>query len=426
MFVYWGLAVIVLLRSLFWRHRSQALMGILYVAAGLSLLGKGLIGPGLVGAVVLAHLVVSGRWDLLRKCGLPTGLVLFALASFPWHHAMILYRGEPWIQELVIENNLRRFSTGEQAQAVGSFAYYLETLGLAALPWSAVVPVAVWGGIRAFARKSRSPTGVAQACADDSGTGLLQLAVLWLAVSLFMITFSTTKYYHYLLCCLPPLALVIAARLGCDGRRKQPTRTALAGALVGLGILITVVRDAINSPAWLAHLTTYAYTGFWTEGAPAVNRIGLAVAPFGLGLLLWPLGRRRLAIGAYVVSGLLTTAYVIDDYLPAASENWSQRTALRIYFDEREPHDRLVSWAFYYRGETFFTKADVWVMKYPDRRQLADYIADRQGSPGALWVITLESKGNRLSSQLPPEHRDSIEEVYRNFHYVLLRVTLRE
>ena len=26
---------------------------------------------------------------------------------------------------------------------------------------------------------------------------------------------------------------------------------------------------------------------------------------------------------------------VIDDYLPAASENWSQRSALRVYYDQR-------------------------------------------------------------------------------------------
>ena len=35
--------------------------------------------------------------------------------------------------------------------------------------------------------------------------------------------------------------------------------------------------------------------------------------------------------------------------------------------DERGPNDRLISWWFYYRGETFFTKQDIWVMKNPDR-----------------------------------------------------------
>ncbi len=49
---------------------------------------------------------------------------------------MVLYRGDRWVSELIIQNNLQRFSTGEQKQAVGGFAFYLETLGLAALPWS--------------------------------------------------------------------------------------------------------------------------------------------------------------------------------------------------------------------------------------------------------------------------------------------------
>src|SRR5690606_24184503 len=132
--------------------------------------------------------------------------------------------------------------------------------------------------------------------------------------------------------------------------------------------------------------------------------------------------RRREAIVAFVLSALLTTAYIIDDYLPAASESWSQRTALRIYFDERGPDDRLASWWFYYRGETFFTKGDIWVMRDPNRQALADYIAEREGENAHLWFITIDAHASRLSANLPAKYRGSIEERYRNFHYVLMRV----
>lgn len=426
MFVYWALVLVLVLRSLYWRRRSQAWMGILFVSAGLSLMGKGLIGPGLVGAVVLAHLAVSGRWDLLRRCGLPTGIALFVLASFPWHHAMTLYRGERWVNELIIENNLRRFASGEQKQAVGGFAYYLETLGLAALPWSAVAPLAVWAGFRVFGRR-RGPvepdTHEPEASRSrTTGESLHRFVVLWFIVSLLAISLSVTKYYHYLLPVLPPLALMIALWLdGAMGTRRR-TIGGLTAALVGVAILMAVVRDTMNAPAWIAHLTTYLYTGFWTHGSPEVDRLMYTVAPFALGLVLWALARHRQAVVALVLSGLLTTAWVIDDYIPAASESWSQRTALRTYFDQRGPNDRLVSWWFYYRGETFFSKGDVWVMKDPNRQVLAEYIAEREGQNTALWFITIESHAPRLRSQLPVKYRDSIEEMYRNFHYVLMRV----
>jgi 4-amino-4-deoxy-L-arabinose transferase-like glycosyltransferase len=422
LFAYWVLAAMVVLRSLWWRRRSQAWMGILYLGAGLSLLGKGLIGPGLIGAVVLAHLAVSGRWDLLRKAGLPTGVVLFALASFPWHHAMMLYRGERWVSELIIENNLRRFASGEQKQAVGGFAYYLETLGLAALPWIAVVPVTVLAGFRAFGRRVRGTCDPEPP--DDTPAGRVhRFAVLWFVVSMLAISFSVTKYYHYLLPVLPPLALLVALWID-RALEDQPGRSmgGLIGALVGLALLVAVVRDAMASPAWIAHLTTYLYTGFWTKGAPDVDRLAIAVAPFGLALVLWAAARRRAAVLGFVFSALVTTAYVIDDYLPAASENWSQRTALRVYFEERGPDDRLASWWFYYRGETFFTKGDLWVMRDPNRQALAEYIAEREGNDAHLWFITIDSHASRLAANLPPKYRGGIEEMYRNFHYVLMRI----
>src|SRR5690606_26762365 len=138
---YAALAALVVLRTLRWRTRAQAWMGVLYLAAGVSMVGKGMIGPGLVGLLVLLHLLVSGRLGLknLWRCGPLTGLALFALASLPWHHAMWIYRGDAWLNELIIVNNLARFGSGEQEQAVGGFAYYLRTLGIAALPWSAAL-----------------------------------------------------------------------------------------------------------------------------------------------------------------------------------------------------------------------------------------------------------------------------------------------
>lgn len=453
MFVYWGLLVVVLMSSLRWARRSQAWMGVLYLAAGLSLMGKGLIGPGLIGAVVLAHLVVTGRWDLLRRCGLPTGIGLFALASFPWHHAMVLYRGERWVNELIIQNNLARFGTGEQEQAVGSFAFYLETLGLAALPWSAVIPLALAAAFGSFAggregasddepeaASSEAPSGeasdpdappfvdhaLARTPADVRRT-LHGFALLWLAVSLFAIGYSVTKYYHYLLPCLAPLALLVGLWLDEQLRRRADVRSpsripALVGALVGVAALVAVARDAFHTTAWLAHLTTYLYTGMWRAGGPAVDVLPWLLLPFALGLGALVVARARVAVAAFVLSALLTTGWAVVDYLPAASENWSQRSAMRIYFEGRGPDDRLVSWWFYYRGETWFSKADVWVMKDVDRQALGELFTEYEGRGATLWFITIEPHARRLRAQVPRQYQSRVEVVYESFHYVLLKV----
>ena len=450
LFIYWALVVVVAARSLRWRRRSQAWMGILYIAGGLALIGKGMIGPGIIGLCVLVHLIVSGRWGLLRKCGLPTGVLFFALAGFPWHHALILYRGEKFVDEWIITNNLARFSSGEQKQAVGSFEYYLETLGLGALPWSALSPIALWAGVRAFVRRGKieveapepEPDSGPDSDSDsksepppddetrDPALAMHRFAVVWLVATLFILSFAVTKYYHYLLPVLPPLAVMIGIWLD-DALAKRHVLSrggTVVLALTGLAILYGVVRDLEAEPAWLAHLTTYLYTGMWTKGGPDTKLLLYTSIPFALGLVVWLLWRRSVAVALFLLSAGATTTWVINDYIPAASENWSQRTMMRIYFAERGPKDRMVSWWFYYRGETFLTKRNIYVMKDANPKKLSEFVREfsekHAGEGASIWFCTIAPHAKRLRGQLPLEYRGDLEVVHESFHYALMRVPI--
>jgi 4-amino-4-deoxy-L-arabinose transferase-like glycosyltransferase len=212
LWIYWAMVAAIVLYSLSWRRRSQAWMGVVYVAGGLSLMGKGMIGPGIIGLLILVDMLVSGRIHLLwqRRCELGVGILLFVVTCFPWHHAMAIFRGESWVNELIVVNNLARFATGEQKQAVGGFAFYLRTLALAALPWSAVVVPALWAAVMAYRKRAGSPGNpIGQLDAGDRpldrAGSLHRLALLWFVISFGLITYSVTKYYHYLVPCLPPL-----------------------------------------------------------------------------------------------------------------------------------------------------------------------------------------------------------------------------
>jgi 4-amino-4-deoxy-L-arabinose transferase-like glycosyltransferase len=438
--IYWVIVAAIVLRSLRWRRRSQAWMGVVYVAGGLSLMGKGMIGPGIIGLLILVHMLVTGRLHLLwqRRCELAVGILLFVVTCFPWHHAMAIYRGERWVNELIVVNNLARFASGEQKQAVGGFAFYLRTLGLAALPWSAVVPPALWAAFAAFRRRAASnqdretaPSRELDASdrpADPAGE-LHLLALLWFVISFGLITYSVTKYYHYLVPCLPPLAIVVGLWLHglWDDRENQtqlPTPAVLACALAGCAILYMVVRATIEEPAWLAHLTTYLYTGMWRQGAAPVDRLSWCVVPFALGLLIWVARRGKAAVLAMVFSGLLTTTWVIDDYLPATSENWSQRTVFRYIYDHDKKGDRILSWWFYYRGETYFSKRNIWVAMEPEREPLHELIDKHRGKGVTFWVVTTAKHAERAPSHFPADLRKHMEVVYQNFHYALVKVDI--
>ncbi|MEX1368008.1 MAG: hypothetical protein AB1Z98_33065, partial [Nannocystaceae bacterium] len=95
---------------------------------------------------------------------------------------------------------------------------------------------------------------------------------------------------------------------------------------------------------------------------------------------------------------------------------------MRVYFDQRGPDDRLVSWWFYYRGETWFSKGDVWVMKDVNRKLLGDLFNEYEGRGANLWFLTIEPHARRLQGQVPRHLRDEIEVMYESFHYVLMRV----
>jgi hypothetical protein len=434
--IYWVLVAAIVLRSLRWRRRSQVWMGVVYVAGGLSLMGKGMIGPGIIGLLIFVHMLVTGRLHLLwqRRCELAVGILLFVVTCFPWHHAMALYRGERWVNELIVVNNLARFASGEQKQAVGGFAFYLRTLGLAALPWSAVVPPALWAAFAAFRRPARAddesssegPELDASDRPSDPTGELHRLALLWFVISFGLITYSVTKYYHYLVPCLPPLAIVVGVWLHeiSEHKPRLSTPVVLACALAGCAIVFMVVRESLHEPAWIAHLTTYLYTGMWRQGAAPVDRMIWCVIPFGVGLLLWVARRGKPAVAAMVLSGLLTTAWVIDDYLPATSENWSQRTAFRHIYDHAKKGDRILSWWFYYRGETYFTKRRIWVAMEPDREALRDFVDDNRGKGVTFWVMTTARHADRAPSHFPADLRDHMEVVYQNFHYALVKVEI--
>lgn len=419
---YWGLVVAAFLVTLKWKRRSQAWMGLVYLAGGLSMMGKGLIGPGIIGLLILSHMLVTGRLRLVFRCGLLLGTVLFVLSCFPWHHAMWIYRGERWANELIVVNNLARFASGEQKQAVGDFAFYVQTLGLAAFPWVAAVPIALWQAAKAFRARASEMTPALE---------MTRLALLWFVVTFALISYSVTKYYHYLLPCLPPLGVVVAIWLDrlrpAQAKQLAGSRARrLAIALCGCLILVVTVRAAIHEPAWIAHLTTYLYTGMWREGAPVPTRLAYVAIPFGVGLLCWAWAKGdkllNVARGLVLASGLLTATYVIDDYLPAASESWSQRSAFRYYYEHREKNDRIASWWFYYRGETYFSKGKIWVLMKPDRQKLGEFIEKHRDEGITFWFMTTVQHEKRLSSNLPRDLADRAETVYANFHYALIRV----
>jgi hypothetical protein len=192
----------------------------------------------------------AGASTCCAAAGSSPGLLLFALASLPWHHAMALYRGKGWINELIVINNLARFGSGEQEQAVGGFAYYVRTLGVAALPWSAALPAALWAAMRGYETPGRRTARRSGCVGGDPGCGA---AALRAAVGGGDPGAADLQRDQVL--SLPAAGAAAAGGAGRavaggadrkDRARATSGKTAGSTAGVGVGVLGLVLRDAVG------------------------------------------------------------------------------------------------------------------------------------------------------------------------------------
>lgn len=404
--VMYGIAAVVFLQVAFGAKRLKQLQTLtLYILAGWALMGKGLLVPGLLAVVFVLDLVRTRRLGSWQRLYPLRGLVFFFLSCAPWHHAMAIFRKDAWVHELLIQNNLERFLSGEQAQAVGDFSFYPTVLLVACGVW-----VFAWPSVR-----SPAPQPV------------LGFAKLGAGVSLAVISVSATKYSHYAAVTLPFFAICAAHWLA------QPVQAAKDRRGRGLFILFLVLLGGgvgwlhWIEPARLVHLTTYLNTGIWRDGAgtlwPYVAVLGAACIWRGL-YLLFPLRLERVFLPGFLGLAMASAWALMLVYVPESSRAWSQAELIGRYYQDRGPKDELASWWFYHRGETFYTKRKVWMQASPEPTVLRAKIREMRDAGADLWFVTNPLHLDRLREHLPRTLRDKLEMVEQRPHQVLARLPL--
>lgn len=379
-----------------------------YLAVALSGLAKGLVGALQPGLIVLVYVLVSSEWRLLRQLRLGPGLLIAGTAFVPWWHAMALAHGTRFLNELIGTEQLRRLTIGEQSQAKGTWEYYLQQLGYGFFPWVALLP-------GAFARLLAPPAPGAR----DARARVQLFCALWLVVVLLLFTMSVTKYHHYLLPALPPAAILIAIYL--DDLLAGRVRALGASVLAAGGLLALITIDLYGQPAHWVWLFTYLYEEGWTTGTPEGLLMAVYGAAFALPLvaLLW----RRLRAAAVAAMLLLTLGgggFLLNAYQLHCAPHWSQKEVLRTYYRLRKgPEEQLVAWQFNWRGETWYTAAQVVVAKSLDDTAIRKWLGERVGR--RFFFITERGRYPGLRGALPTEQgRRSLRIVDdSNVHFVL-------
>ena len=203
--VVWGGALALLLFVNRGERRAQRLyfLGAWFFTA-LSALGKGAPGLVLPLAIAFVGLVAARRYKDFTRLELVGLCLIFACMCLPWYMQMYMRHGAPFTDRLLFHDMYKRAfvhvhdtNTGDDV----SFRYYVWQLGYGLFPWAGFGA----GGLLWWLRYRGE--------ADDAQTEVMAFMALWFTVTFAMFTVSMTKFHHYALPTVPPIAALTGVML---------------------------------------------------------------------------------------------------------------------------------------------------------------------------------------------------------------------
>jgi 4-amino-4-deoxy-L-arabinose transferase-like glycosyltransferase len=247
-----GLLYSVLLGALVWANRRETrLSRVFFLAAwyaiALATMAKG--APGLVLPVFVfgAYIALRNDWKQLARADLGALLLILVCVCLPWFIQMYMRHGPAFVDRLLWHDMYKRAFEHVHDTNQGddiSFRYYVWQLGYGLFPWNGVCAAGlVW-----WFRRERAE-------ADRTHQAALVL-FLWAIATFGMFTVTLTKFHHYILPMVPPVAalsgLLLAEALGPASERPAPFwRTTAYYGSMALGVALATLGVALSLPGTL-------------------------------------------------------------------------------------------------------------------------------------------------------------------------------
>jgi 4-amino-4-deoxy-L-arabinose transferase-like glycosyltransferase len=412
------------------RYKAPFYLHIASMLCGLAMLAKGLAGLGLPVIVFLAYLLFTWNWRRLARAellrALPWAILACALVAVPWHHAMLVRHGFPFWNELYGDNHWRRLVTGRHGDR-GGFEYFIRELGYGLYPWIMLAPSALaWVAMRPFGRREPLADGApALAAATDKRRDILWFGAIWFVSGYALVSFSMTKFHHYILPALPGLAIAMGCFLD-DVLREGRGRLALLGVIAGAPLLALVAFDLTSAQKSAQHfvwLFSYDYVNTpqgrpWPPDMNYIKVLWIFAGLFTATALLIAWKRiRTWATVATVGVAIAFTYFLLDVYIRQAASHWSQKPLIAQFYRERKsPDEHLLAWQLYWRGENFYTQNQIYEGPMNERtvflgdrnaENLKDYVAHHAGK--RMFFIIERTRLDGLKGLLPEAVRPSVK-----------------
>ena len=407
-------------------------------------LGKGPHAVALTGLVFFLYFLASNEWHRLKRPALLTGTLLFLVIAMPWYITMFFFEKKDdgqktWFTRFVMYDLLGRIGGGVHGNR-GTHEYYIRYFAFGTLPWSPLIPVALFSAIqkRLKAFTQRTPA--------DRFT---LFCAIWFISYFAFFTFTTTKFHHYIFPVVIPGALLLGRWLDelLDSKNHLP---------IGIGILsiltIAVIgRDLATEPWQWVDLFTYHYVSykpgyyfskdaFWktsfgvlagvaclailvgmmsdraTSASNTTSRYRSFLDAFGAPAVFFRsvlTGWRPTAnagfVGCFLVAALGCAIYGVHVYQSNMSADWSHRALLRTYWQMREPGEPLLSYQMDWKGETFYShNIDTQIRKSASR------LKKEIEKPGRAFVLVQQDRFKRIEQAVGASYKNKIKVVDRS------------
>jgi 4-amino-4-deoxy-L-arabinose transferase-like glycosyltransferase len=207
-------------------------------SAGLAVMTKGAIGFLLPCLTFAVWLIVRRDWAALKSVPWGPSLALFFVLTLPWHLAVWWANGDLFLQEYIVRRHIRRF-LGQDFGHNEPFWYYLPLLVSNMFPWSVLVPVAWWKGLR----RARQSDWQSLDC-------MIAMWALWAVVVIAFFSLSASKLPNYILPALPALTLLLAWRLDAIWHLRRGLKALEAAAMGISGSLLGLLCLMIGVAGW--------------------------------------------------------------------------------------------------------------------------------------------------------------------------------
>jgi 4-amino-4-deoxy-L-arabinose transferase-like glycosyltransferase len=437
----WAQALGLLLYINWGERRLQRLY---YLAAwffaALATMGKGPAGILLPVLCALAYVIVSKRWRDLLRMELLAGLLILLCVALPWFVAMYSRHGQPFTDRLLFHDMFKRAFTHVHDTNEGddvSFRYYVWQLGYATFPWTGLAPAGLLWWLR---RRER----------DDRQHDASVLLAMWFVFAFALFSLMLTKFHHYILPALPPVAMLTGVLLDdmlkragssgassgddTDGGFAARFERIILGAIAVSGALVVLIvgRDiaappeGLHGPIRLLHLFTYNYRRPWP---PSLNftftlRVFVIVAAV-LTLLLVIARARRLVVVALTASAILFAAWGLDVYFVRTSPHWGQRELIIAYHRESsQVPGPIIAYQMNWKGENFYLGNHVPAF-VTSGKKFQDYILEeKKKGAKTFYFLTEHGRTGTLSNELgTPRIFERLTLPELNNKFLLVRAT---